>query len=102
MKPYLFGFLPIGIRNLFWERIDDASRQMQTREHDPLIRRWDHRIAVEPADTSTCRYTDDVDIEAGLLTVPVWLFAQLFYRHRQHRWKSVARRLQSRANIPST
>jgi len=31
------------------------------------------------------RYTDDVEIHAGPLTVPAWLFAQLFYFHRQRR-----------------
>lgn len=90
----LFGFIPIGTRTLFWERIDPAAREMQTREHDPLIRRWDHRIAVEPTGAGACRYTDDVEVEAGLLTLPVWLFAQWFYRHRQRRWRAVARRLQ--------
>jgi hypothetical protein len=31
------------------------------------------------------RYTDQVEIHAGLLTVPAWLFAQAFYLHRQRR-----------------
>lgn len=102
MKPYLFGFLPLGVRTLHWERIDDASRTMQTREHDLLIRRWDHRIAVESVGAGSCRYADDVEIEAGLLTVPVWFFAQWFYRHRQRRWRSVARRIQARQMIPQS
>lgn len=97
MRPYIFGLVPLGTRWLHWERIDPAIREMQTREHDPLIRRWDHRIQVEPLTPGQCRYTDDVEIEAGVLTLPVWLFAQWFYRHRQRRWRRVARRLQSQA-----
>jgi hypothetical protein len=97
MKPFLFGIVPLGVRQLYWEQIDNESRCMQTREHDPLIRRWDHRIAVVPVAARSCRYTDDVEIDAGVLTVPVWLFAQWFYRHRQRRWQAVARRLQARA-----
>lgn len=97
MRPLIFGFVPMGVRQLHWEHIDDQARCMQTREHDPLIRRWDHRIAVEPSGVGACRYTDDVDINAGVLTFPVWLFAQWFYRHRQRRWKAVARRLQTRS-----
>jgi hypothetical protein len=31
------------------------------------------------------RYTDEVEIHAGLLTVPAWLFALAFYGHRQRR-----------------
>jgi hypothetical protein len=93
LRPRLFGMIPIGTRVLHWEKIDAAAREMQTREYDPLIRRWDHRIHVEPTGPNSCRYTDDVEINAGVLTLPVWLFAQLFYRHRQRRWKRVARRL---------
>jgi hypothetical protein len=101
LRPWLFGLIPIGTRVLFWERIDPSAREMQTREHDPLIRRWDHRIHVESAGAKLCRYTDDVEIDAGLLTLPVWLFAQWFYRHRQHRWKRVARRLAAELHQPA-
>ncbi len=100
MRPLVFGFLPMGVRRLYWEQVEDQVRCMQTRESDPLIRRWDHRIAVDAIDASTCRYTDDVEVNAGVLTLPVWLFAQCFYRHRQRRWKSVARRLQARQGAP--
>jgi hypothetical protein len=97
LRPRLFGLIPIGTRVLHWEKVDAATREMQTREYDPLIRRWDHRIQVEPTGPNSCRYTDDVEINAGALTFPVWLFAQLFYRHRQRRWKRVAKRLHQEA-----
>jgi hypothetical protein len=94
VRPLLFGLVPLGTRVLHWESIDHDRREMQTREHDPLIRRWDHRIHVEPLADGACRYTDDVEVNAGVLTLPVWLFAQWFYRHRQRRWARVARRIQ--------
>jgi len=31
-----------------------------------------------------------VTIEAGILTPFVWLFARLFYAHRQRRWAALA------------
>jgi hypothetical protein len=93
LHPRLFGILPMATRTLIFERIDQESREIQTREFDALIRRWDHRIQVQPAGQGTCRYTDDVEIQAGVLTPVVWLFAQWFYRHRQKRWRRVARRL---------
>jgi hypothetical protein len=37
--------------------------------------------------------SDEIEIEAGWLTFFVWLFAQWFYRHRQRKWRNVARRL---------
>jgi len=36
-------------------------------------------------------YTDEIEIQAGWLTPGIWLFAQLFYRHRQRRWKALLR-----------
>lgn len=94
IRPYLFGFIPTGVRVLRCEHVDHQRREIQTREHDPLIRRWDHRIHFESLAPGKSRYTDEVEIEAGLLTLPVWLFAQWFYRHRQRRWRRVAEKLQ--------
>jgi hypothetical protein len=95
LRTYMFGVIPLGTRTLGLEKVDPQEFEIQTREYDALIRRWDHRIHVEPIDAGHCRYTDDVEIDAGWLTFPVWLFAQWFYRHRQHRWQRVARRLQA-------
>jgi hypothetical protein len=96
VRPRLFSILPLPTRTLVFERIDQGEREIQTREHDALIRRWDHRIHLQPAGEDTCRYTDDVEIQAGALTPLVWLFAQWFYRHRQKRWRRVAQRLANR------
>lgn len=95
LRVRMFGLLPLATRVLHWERIDQTAREMQTREHDALIRLWDHRIHVQPLAAGECRYTDDVEVQAGVLTPLVWLFAQAFYRHRQRRWRRVAKRLAS-------
>jgi hypothetical protein len=93
LRPKMFGVLPLATRTLNWERIDHEKREIQTREYDAMIRRWDHRIHVEPAGDDQCRYTDDIQIQAGVLTPLVWLWAQWFYRHRRKRWRQVAQRL---------
>jgi hypothetical protein len=95
-KLRLFGFLPFPTHAMTMERIDDQRREIQSREHDALIRKWDHLIRVEETADGQTRYTDEIDIDAGWLTFPVWLFAQWFYRHRQKRWQRVARRLAAR------
>jgi len=82
---------------LNWERIDQEKREIQTREYDAMIRRWDHRLHFEPAGDNKCRYTDDIEIQAGVLTPLVWLWAEWFYRHRQKRWRRVAQRLAQEA-----
>jgi hypothetical protein len=98
-RMYLFGFIPLGTHTLVIERIDQSARQIQSREHDPLVRLWDHRVEVKPTEDGRTLYSDDIQIESGLLTLPVWLFASVFYRHRQGRWRKLARRL---ATVPAT
>jgi hypothetical protein len=60
-----------------------------------LVRRWDHAISIGEAPNGQTRYRDDIEVEAGLLTPIVWLFALCFYSHRQRRWRRVARRLKA-------
>ena len=100
VRSYLFGIIPLGTRVVLFERIDPAAREMQTRESDPLIQRWDHIISLRPRGNGCCRNRDEIEIQAGWLTAVVWVFAQLFYRHRQRRWKAVAKRLNRKYFAP--
>ena len=94
-RSYLFGLIPLGTRTLFFKRVDAQFMEIDTREHDRLVRRWDHLIRARPAAGGQCKYTDEIEINAGLLTPVVWMFAYCFYKHRQRRWQKVARRLQA-------
>jgi hypothetical protein len=97
VRSYLLGVIPLGTRSLAIESVDEKRREIQTRERDPLIRRWDHRISIAPLGEQTCLYADEVEIAAGALTPLVWLFAQAFFRHRHRRWRRVAGRLRATA-----
>jgi hypothetical protein len=55
--------------------------------HGDLPRKWDHRITLVPQPGGGTLYTDRVEVGAGVLTPFVWLFAGMFYRHRQRRWR---------------
>jgi hypothetical protein len=44
-----------------------------------------------PWDQDQSIYSDVIDIDAGRLTVSVW--ATWFYRHRQRRWRALAKSL---------
>lgn len=90
---FLLGFIPLGRHQVHFESIDPAERTIQTRESDPLVHTWDHRVTVQDAAGGQTRYADDIEVGAGPLTPLVWLFAQVFYRCRQRRWRRVARRL---------
>jgi hypothetical protein len=94
-RSYLFGLIPLGTRTLTFDRIDPATHEIDTIENDRLVRVWNHRISTQPTFDGQTRYSDEIEIHAGLLTLGVWLFASIFYRHRQHRWQKVAQRLES-------
>ncbi len=71
---------------------DDASHVIRSHEYGGPLKRWDHRIVVTPIGETRCGYTDEIDIDGGILTFFIWLYAHLFYRYRQARWKMVVLR----------
>ena len=86
---FILGFLPLGLEligissntsteGIFYIRDDGGGT---------LVRRWDHLITIRAHGDKACVYCDKVDIGAGALTPLIWIFAQLFYRWRQHRWR---------------
>ena len=86
----LFGVLPLGTQTI-GIRLPPPVRPPEHVLHDAgrsrLIAVWDHRITVAPAGAEATRYTDALRIEAGLPTPLIWAWAQLFFRHRQRRWR---------------
>ncbi len=82
----LLCVVPAWSHELRFVRLDDEEHEMLTSEGGGLIRVWNHRIRVEPLSERLCRYTDEVEVHAGVLTTLVRCFAQLFYRYRQMRW----------------
>ncbi|MHA6325859.1 hypothetical protein [Roseivivax sp. CAU 1753] len=64
---------------------DGPSRQLRDNGQSALIRRWDHVMTVAPEGTGT-RYSDHIEIEAGLLTPLIAAYARWFYGHRHRRF----------------
>jgi hypothetical protein len=90
---FLFGFLPFSRHHLHVAGIDESKRVLSSREHGGLISAWNHDIEVLPIDAGTCHYRDRIEIEAGIVTTLVVLYARWFYRTRQRRWRALAEQL---------
>jgi hypothetical protein len=86
---FVFGFLPLGLERIGISTSVDPEGIFDFRDDGggTLVRSWDHHIIIRPGGDEDCLYCDAVDIRAGALTPLVWMFAQLFYRWRQHRWR---------------
>ena len=66
---------------------------MRDNGHGQMVKRWDHVIRIVPsADGQATLYRDEVEVEAGPLTLPVWAWANFLFRWRQDRWRRLARR----------
>ena len=87
LRIYAFGIIPLGKHRIVVKKIDHRRKEILTNESGFLTKRWDHFVQVEKIDEATVRYTDQIEIQAGILTVFIWLFAHLFYRRRQRKWK---------------
>lgn len=91
----LFGLIPLGKQAIVVERIKTESPDeyiLRDNGSGDIVTRWDHWVLIRRRrDGKSIRYIDRVDIKAGILTFGVYLFASLFYRWRQHKWRRLIR-----------
>jgi hypothetical protein len=92
-KTFVFGVIPVGVHTVHMEKVDQSNYEIHSREYNRLIARWDHLISIKPLDHSRSLYRDTIEIHAGILTFVVWAWANWLYRHRQRRWRSLAKTL---------
>lgn len=88
----LFGSIPAWEHAISFTDKQADKMQLDTEEAGGAVTRWDHTMTVKALSDNTSSYTDAIEIEAGLLTIPVWLYAQGFYRYRHWRWKKWQRK----------
>jgi hypothetical protein len=71
--------------------VDEATKTVCTHEYGGIIKNWNHTLHVEAIDEHSCRYSDTVDIDAGVATAIVATMAIGIYRYRQRRWRKLVR-----------
>lgn len=91
---WLFAFhvIPAYRHTIEVVEVDRATGTIRTHEHGGLLKAWNHTLHVEPLQGNSCRYSDTVDIEAGIFTGLVAAVAKGIYRYRQRRWHKLVRR----------
>ena len=86
----LFCIIPLGIHTIRVIRFD--KNEIFTNESNKFIPVWNHRIYLKALNNCQTEYTDMVEINAGRKTFFVYLWAKLFYSHRQRKWKKLLNR----------
>jgi hypothetical protein len=102
VRLFFFNFLPAWKHHLRIALVDPARRTIASEEFGGPVTTWDHQIAIEPIGATRCRYSDSIDIRAGMLTLPVACFAHAIYRYRQWRWRKLAKRVRGGDHIVAT
>ncbi len=83
-KTKLFGFIPFGSHKI--KVLEFNKNRIYTNESNTFVPTWNHEIVLEEIDQNQTKYTDKVEIFAGWKTPFVYLWAKLFYHHRQRKW----------------
>jgi len=86
---FFFHIFPSWKHRLLVVKVDDVNKELYSNENGGPIKIWNHLIKIEPEADQSCKYTDQIEIEAGLLTPFVWGYAHVFYRYRQKRWRKL-------------
>ncbi len=92
LKLFLFGLIPLGRHCIRLVKVDKRSNRIESREKGRLARVWNHTITFHQSGDRKVQYTDEIEIKAGILTPVIFVFAHLFYRHRQRRWKTLLKK----------
>ncbi len=86
-KLYFLKFIPLGLHTIQIMKIDQNQNIISSHESGLLTPVWNHKISFKEIMPSLVNYSDEIEIKAGWLTPFIGLFAHVFYRHRQRRWK---------------
>ena len=88
VKMYILRFIPFG-KQWIVISIDNNKLHIRDNGYSKLIKKWDHNIYLKDIGNNKTLYADTIDINAGVLTIFVVLFASIFYRCRQKRWNKL-------------
>ena len=87
----LFGIFPSGTQWIVIRRAAGPEYELFDDGHGELITQWRHHITLRRTPEGFTHYTDTVDLKAGWLTAGMGLYAHLYFRHRQRRWRRLVR-----------
>jgi len=77
-----WGWFPMGTWTMEIVRRDDKNHILESREHGGPVRCYRHRLEIVPIDAANTRYTDYLDVDAGILTPFLSPMFRTMYEHR--------------------
>jgi hypothetical protein len=92
-KLFIFGFIPFGYHKIVLEIIDEENKIIKSKEHNTIVKIWNHTIIIRKIEENTIEYIDEVEIYAGIFTLFIALWGTIFYKHRQKKWRKIVKKL---------
>ena len=92
-KLFIYGFIPFGNHKIILETIDTEKNIIKSKERNNIVKIWNHKITIENYGGKITKYTDEVEIYAGIFTLVIAFWGIIFYKHRQKKWKKIAKEL---------
>ncbi len=68
------NIFPVWKHRLHVIRVDHENMEIASQEEGGCIRRWNHRKWIEGGSELSCNYTDEIDIDAGIFTLFIWIW----------------------------
>jgi hypothetical protein len=79
--------LKFGVHTIKVKKFD--LNKILTHEHNKNVPVWNHIIMLENYGKTQTKYSDIVEVRAGWKNLFIWLWANVFYRHRQRKWREL-------------
>jgi len=89
-KLFIYGFIPFGDHKIILKKLDKENKIILSNEYNKIVKIWNHLIIMENLGENEIKYTDEVEIYAGIFTLFTAIWAKLFYKHRQKKWKRIS------------
>ena len=89
-KLFIYGFIPFGNHKIILKKLDEENKIILSNEYNKIVKIWNHLIFMENLGENEIKYTDEVEIYAGIFTLFTAIWAKLFYKHRQKKWKRIS------------
>lgn len=90
----LAGIVPLGQHTIsikFPQVAHDEEFQLRDDGSGTIAKVWSHTITITKVSNKSVLYADTVTVKAGVLTIPVYLYASVLYRWRHHRWRQLVK-----------
>jgi hypothetical protein len=75
---FVSPLLPLGKHQIMLASIDLETNMVISNENGLLAKVWNHTIRFHQKEEGKLNYTDEIEIQAGFLTIIIWLFVHVF------------------------